>query len=314
MSELYEHLKRLEEKEKRLRDEGLPASVPALRPGSPRDRKWSKALLLGIPSAFLALGLLTVMGVSALKKTAQERNPATRPEAQVPHVAQKGRQDTEPVPTPAPAPVPEKSPGAEALWAGLNQSVDGWIVGADGKQEGHASRGLSEEAPDVPPSTPAPAQNLGGPRLRSLKERPEGPKRSPKNTTAPKPEWGKEPPVETSRQALVIAEEARRAGDWEGAERGYREYLATRNDPTVLNNLGAVLMARGLFAEAEQVLTRAYDQSRDPDIAANLWASLWRQGKKEAACRLALSLRDDPSAARLAPAMSRLIHQCPPGP
>lgn len=314
MSELYEHLKRLEDQEKRLRDEGGGVSVPLVRPQSHRQKKRSKAVLFAIPAVFLALGLLTVLSVSILKKTVHEKNPAREPPTQAPQVAQKMPPITESVPSPAPLPVPEKSTGGEALLAGLNQTRDGWTVGADRRETGERSSGPSTEGPRVRVTAAASTPSPGGLGFQGPEKRPEEPKRFPKRDAAPKAKWGKEPPVETSRQVLIIAEEARRAGDWEGAERGYREYLTTKNDPTVLNNLGALLMARGLFAEAEQVLTRAYDQSRDPDIAANLWASLWRQGKKEAACRLALSLKDDPSAARLAPAMSRLTHQCPPGP
>ncbi|ROQ90659.1 tetratricopeptide repeat protein [Desulfosoma caldarium] len=92
---------------------------------------------------------------------------------------------------------------------------------------------------------------------------------------------------------LVIAEEARRAGNWEEAVRAYREYLAQRNDPDVMNNLGAALMAQGRYGEAEEILKQARHRSTDPDIAANLATFYWLQWKNEALCSLFRSLEEN---------------------
>lgn len=115
------------------------------------------------------------------------------------------------------------------------------------------------------------------------------------------------------RYVLIIAEEARRMGNWEDAERGYREYLAQKSDPDVMNNLGAVLLAQGRYAEAEQVLLQARGRSSDPDIAANLAAAYWFQGKKEAACRLVFSFQKEGYMALTERTLGFLLEQCEPG-
>ncbi|ROQ90661.1 tetratricopeptide repeat protein [Desulfosoma caldarium] len=116
--------------------------------------------------------------------------------------------------------------------------------------------------------------------------------------------------TDSARFLLVIAEEARRAGNWEEAVRAYREYLAQGNDPDVMNNLGAALMAQGRYGEAEEVLKQAHRRSTDPDIAANLATAYWVQGKREAACSLIQSLEENLLTGGAVQTVGLLVNQC----
>ncbi len=309
MSELYEHLKKLEEKERRVRDEGAMASVPILdRQKTPRLRR-SPRWLLGIPAVLVILGFLTVFAVMELKKKTRPPEPAVQTGAAPSHAEENAGRKNEETPTPSPLVLLETWGNEKAGSAGVSPSHDGGIMLSSSKKAtsgiseekkpletddrtlgpseqpgsgvGTVSKGDDERERPVPPMVSKTRRaSCGEGAVRRVDEKPRTRRTAAAKEKGPDLASGKEPQLETSRQLLVIAEEARQAGNWEEAERGYREYLATKNDPAVMNNLGAVLMARGLYAEAEQVLSRAYAQSPDPDIAANLCVSFWVQGKK----------------------------------
>lgn len=343
MSELYEHLKKLEEKERRVRDEGAMASVPILdrqkTPRSPRSPRW----LLAIPAALVILGFLTAFAVMELKKKARPVSPAFQTRAPSSHAVENAGRTSADAPIPSPLVLLEPHGNDKADATGVSPSHDGGIsLSASTKATSGTSEGEkpleTERRPSGPseqPSVSVGAVSKGGDErehrrppmvlkarqassgegaVPRVDEKPRTRRTASAKKAGPDLASGKELQLETSRQVLVIAEEARQAGNWEEAERGYREYLATKSDPSVMNNLGAVLMARGLYAEAEQVLSRAYAQNPDPDIAANLCVSLWVQGKKDHACRLAVSMRENSSPSQGAPAVQRLLRQCRPEP
>jgi Flp pilus assembly protein TadD len=86
---------------------------------------------------------------------------------------------------------------------------------------------------------------------------------------------------------IVMAEEARRRGDTDEALRIYKQYLALHRDPYAMNNLGALLILKGQFKEAEQVLQEAFQLApTDGDIAANLIGVEMMIGKSSQACEI----------------------------
>jgi len=108
----------------------------------------------------------------------------------------------------------------------------------------------------------------------------------PKKKNAPVPH---SPTVNIAPQngIIVIAEEARRRGDTDEALRIYKQYLALHRDPYAMNNLGALLILKGQFKEAEQVLQEAFQLApTDGDIAANLIGVEMMIGKSSQACEI----------------------------
>lgn len=345
MSELYEHLKKLEEKERRIRDEGMPAPVPMLGRQKPAQSRVSRRWLVGIPAAFMVLGFVTVFAVMELKKKTPPPIPSSQTVASKSHAPQNIGRESDNTSIPGPLVLLEKQRGEKTGTAGVSTAFDGGIGPSTPREEtsiisdmaksmeakgettdssaqppaqpsadaGAASRGGNEKEHRVQPIVSSSSEDSSDKEnVIRIEEKPRTRKTASAKTAVPGPAPAKEPPPESSRQVLVVAEEARQRGDWEEAERGYREYLAIQKDPSVMNNLGAVLIARGLYGEAEQVLSRAYAQSSDPEIAANLCISLWAQGKKDHACRLVVSLSESSSISRPAPAVQRLLHYCRP--
>lgn len=343
MSELYEHLKKLEEKERRIRDEGAMTSVPIFGREKPQRFRRSPGWLLGIPAALVILGFVTVFAVMELKKKTRPPDPAGQTLAPPSPAVENASRKFENTPMPPPLVHLETWGNERAGSEGVSPSHDGGITLSSSKKEtseifegekpseterrtsgpseqpglsvGTVSQGDDERERRGPPMVLKGSQASSGEgTVPRVDEKPRT--RGTVSAKKPGPDLasGKEPQLETSRQVLVIAEEARQAGNWEEAERGYREYLATKSDLAVMNNLGAVLMARGLYVEAEEVLSRAYAQSHDPDIAANLCVSLWVQGKKDHACRVALSMGENASVSQVAPAVQRLLRHCRPEP
>jgi hypothetical protein len=70
------------------------------------------------------------------------------------------------------------------------------------------------------------------------------------------------------------------AGDLAGAERAYREILATEDHPDAVCNLGLILKDRGDYAEGETLLKRAAEASPDSPIPVyNLGNLYWRTNR-----------------------------------
>lgn len=381
MSELYDHLRRLQEKPQRIVDEGVP--FPTSR--GPREEssraKRSKRVLLAVPVMCVVLGLLTVAAVVAVRKFSRDVVP-TKPEAMVKipsgvreHPSKGLRLEAEQAPKLSDvarekvhegkgdgatdrvaletvtvesggAPPKDALPGAEPPTTHVRlespqtvpsentpkapeeTKVSALAVGASteevsskrneastqlpgfehesiAKKPSDAERGLSRDAALLALPT-APQVGFKRPAGRSPQQHGETTSgQSPKKGQTPRDGAGEAP-----RQVLVIAEEARRLGNWEEAARGYREYLAQRSDPEVMNNLGAVLLAQGRFVEAEHVLVQARDRSADPDIGANLAAAYWFQGKREAACELLIFLQENSSTAESVQTLRPLVDQC----
>jgi len=86
---------------------------------------------------------------------------------------------------------------------------------------------------------------------------------------------------------IVIAEEARQRGDIDEALDIYKQYLALHRDPYAMNNLGALLILKGRFSEAEEILQEAFQLvPTDGDIAANLIGVEMMIGKLSQACEI----------------------------
>ena len=344
MSELYEHLKRLEQNQQRLRISGTPLEVPGLHQRGDGRRGRSRKFIIGFSVAFILTGFLG--GVVIYERMKPKVHETTRPAASPPPAAEPPLPAVKESVAVAPLIVMEKGQELGADPAAVPYGSDAGIThpfkeptATRTGEESSLSRATASEKPaDVPtflsPSAemaPGSAQRAQTSRpairtasdtaLRMEREKsvpPDGQTGSgrvpPKEQTTSAHSGGMTPHVQSSLQVLVVAEEARRAGDWYGAEQAYREYLTSHKDPQVMNNLAAVLLARGRYAEAEQVLTRAHELNQDPEIAVNLCASLWFQGKKEAACRLARSIKEDSRAEAVRHVVSGFIKTCPPTP
>ncbi len=121
-------------------------------------------------------------------------------------------------------------------------------------------------------------------------------------------------PVHPQNGMIMLAEEARQRGDISEAMRIYRRYLASHQDPSVMNNLGAALIIKGQLEEAERVLKQAFQLApADADIATNLIGVEIMLRKKSQACEIFRRFKKNsasvpPSVNSLA---SRLAH-CPP--
>ncbi len=313
MSELYEHLKRLEGKEQRRFKEGVPLSVPGGGASRPSPSKRSRLVVFGLPIAVTVLGLITLLMVTMWTKTRSEATkkasnaaseqapakviPSLPVMESVEKVMPKTEAETDLKPLASLEQDREEGAGMEGIDGGIARP-DGTLV-----QKPVPSKAAKEALQVME------GESMGSSPKRATKER-----SSSSAGFGPKPISDKETSMEASRQVLLIAEEARRAGHWEGAERGYREYLKMQRDPFVMNNLGALLMSRGRWAEAEQILSQAYQKSRDPEIAVNLTLCLWYQGKTGAACDLAVSVQNDPAFATVSPTLHRLLSRCPAKP
>uniref|UniRef100_A0A832A3H2 Tetratricopeptide repeat protein n=1 Tax=Desulfacinum infernum TaxID=35837 RepID=A0A832A3H2_9BACT len=405
MSELYDHLKRLQGKHQRVLDEGVPFPASQGRREEPSGAGRSKRLLLAVPLACVVLGLLTVAAVVAVRKFSEDgpgaksqkiaRVPNAAPESplqalEMPQknpaepyagaplrapegvdavgkgaaasegvpgepdspnkeaVPKMGTGDSSGGPGSRPIPPGEKAAEPSVKASGMATPTSGSSTvmppvdsppsgltevarpdqghGKGAKVAASASAGsLNGEIPalglekeaisqspssaesgsGVPVSAATPGDALRAERKSPLRSKEGAVAKSPKKEIAPLDGVG-----DGSRHVLVMAEEARRMGDWEEAARGYREYLARKSDPSVMNNLGAVLLAQGRFTEAEQVLAQAFNRSADPDIGANLAVAYWFQGKKDAACLLVFSLQENSSAAGALESLGPMRYQC----
>jgi len=369
MSELYNHLKRLQGKPQRILEEGVPFPVPqGPGEGSSRARR-SKRVLLAVPITCVVLGLLTIAAVVAVRKFSEDlavaksqkiaRVPKADPESH-PQASERQQKDPAepsvgsrlgvPEATDAPGKGRAASEGVRGEPDSPNKDTASMMgTGSSSNGPGSSQTPLVEKAAEPPvkasetkmatsdSATGTPLADSPPSALQALSENPlvgesgrdaagssavpgdalragrKSPLRS-KQGAAAKSSKKESSPMDgagdASRHVLVIAEEARRMGNWEEAVRGYREYLAQKSDPSVMNNLGAVLLAQGRFAEAEQVLAQAYNRSSDPDIGANLAFAYWFQGKKEAACLLLFSLQENSSAAGALESLGPMRHQC----
>lgn len=348
MSELYNHLERLQGRPQQMIDQGVPFPTATQGVAASHEARRSRRLLLAIPLGTLVFGFMTVAAVVMVKPHFRE---ASRPRSEttaralsnerhsVPEMpahqeaslsasnleasgkatdeAEKGVKDEPALKTmttsvdgpredAAPAmdiPQPTSAlPGPHTAAAAKATELS--IPGGEPKEMAHDEQKTTfvpQESPPEP-SFERSAEHIPDPEsVRVSMHRSADWKRAVSRETPPAPAAQRAAKKKSSgneagevfRQVLVIAEEARRKGQWEEAEMGYREYVAQKSDPEVLNNLGAVLLAQGRFAEAEQVLLQARDRSWDPDIAANLAAAYWFQGKKEAACRLVFSFEKE---------------------
>lgn len=338
MSELYEHLKRLEEKEQRHRKDGAPLLVPVSHPSKAVHRKRSRLKMCGIPATLVLLGVLGIWVVTTVITAPQDNRtagltrlflskepvqPDPAPPMGIP--AQKSPalvEENESV-TPTPAGLdggiahPQREIGAEA---GQIIGMPTEMATSDGAPEtttgdNSTSSVLSKEreaskpAEDLARKPETKAQAIEIPSAKPTERPPTRPNSKPQKSVTEK-----KPSMEWPRQVLVIAEEARRGGDLAEAERGYREYLATDEDPWVMNNLGGILMKQNRWVEAEEILGRAYEKRQAPEIAANLCLCLWHRGKRDAACAVASSIRDVPEASHGLAILGSLLRECSSSP
>lgn len=58
------------------------------------------------------------------------------------------------------------------------------------------------------------------------------------------------------------------------------------DNPAIIDSKGWVLFKRGKLQEARELLERAWEEFRDPEVAAHLGETLWRLGEQEAAREL----------------------------
>ena len=106
------------------------------------------------------------------------------------------------------------------------------------------------------------------------------------------PKEEKEPPIEgflltkedLLNNLLFVAEEERRGGNCEKAIFYYKNYLKERENPLVMNNLGACLIELGDLDSAINVFNKALSLKNDPEIKYNLIVAYFRKGDKEKAC------------------------------
>lgn len=120
---------------------------------------------------------------------------------------------------------------------------------------------------------------------RDKKEKPPKPKETtPALTISPQGE----PPLrnkELASNLLLNAEEERKRGNYDEAIRLYHEYLKFKEDPNVLNNLGALYLLKGDYKRAETLFERALRIKKDPFYEINYYIALLKQGKLEAVCQ-----------------------------
>jgi tetratricopeptide (TPR) repeat protein len=80
------------------------------------------------------------------------------------------------------------------------------------------------------------------------------------------------------------------------------------DDPFILDSMGWVHYRLGNFQEGLGYLRRAYEQRRDPEIAAHLGEVLWAKGRRdEAESVWRESLRDNPESDELRRTMRRFL-------
>jgi tetratricopeptide (TPR) repeat protein len=102
----------------------------------------------------------------------------------------------------------------------------------------------------------------------------------------------KEPPAEGSfltkesllNNLLLIAEEERKKGNCQKAIFYYKSYLEERENPSIMNNLGACLIELGEFDSAINIFNRALSLKNDPEIKYNLIIAYFKKGDVERAC------------------------------
>ena len=74
----------------------------------------------------------------------------------------------------------------------------------------------------------------------------------------------------------------------------------------IQDSMGWVLVRQGKLDEGRGWLERAWDNSRDPEVAAHLGEALWMQGRAEDARRIwDLALAENPDSAPLKRAIER---------
>jgi len=106
------------------------------------------------------------------------------------------------------------------------------------------------------------------------------------------PKEEKEPPIEgflltkedLLNNLLLVAEEERKGGNCRKAISYYKSYLKERENPLVMNNLGACLIELGDFDSAINIFNRAFSLKNDPEIKYNLIIAYLKKGDKEKAC------------------------------
>lgn len=103
----------------------------------------------------------------------------------------------------------------------------------------------------------------------------------------------KEPPLEgflltkedLLNNLLLLAEEERTKGNCRLAIFYYQNYLKEKENPLVMNNLGACFIETGQFDEAINVFSKALSLKNDPEIKYNLIVTFFKKGDKEKACK-----------------------------
>lgn len=246
MSELYEHLKKLQEKERRIQDEGAPAPVPMLGRQKTAQSRRSLRWLVGIPAAFMVLGFVTVFAVMELKKKTPPPMPSPEIVAPQSHAPKKVGRGSDDLSVLGPFVLLEKQGGEKTGTAGASAAFDGGIgrstlreetsdishmaksMGSGGgatdssaqppaqpsQEVGAAPRGGNEKERRVRPVvSPSSEDFLDKENVIRIEEKPRPRKKASGKTAVPGPASAQELPSETSRQVLVIAEEARQRGD-----------------------------------------------------------------------------------------------------
>lgn len=112
----------------------------------------------------------------------------------------------------------------------------------------------------------------------------------------------KEPPLEgflltkedLLNNLLLLAEEERKKGNCKSAIFYYKSYLKEKENPSVMNNLGACLMELGDYDEAINIFNKALSLKNDPEIKYNLIIAYFKKGDKERACRELKNLNANP--------------------
>jgi len=102
----------------------------------------------------------------------------------------------------------------------------------------------------------------------------------------------KEPPIEgflltkedLLNNLLLVAEEERKEGNCKKAIFYYKSYLKEKENPLVMNNLGACLIEVGEFDSAINIFNKAFSLKNDPEIKYNLIIAYLKKGDKEKAC------------------------------
>jgi tetratricopeptide (TPR) repeat protein len=172
--------------------------------------------------------------------------------------------------------------------------------------------------PPIPPPPPPPqvketvsiskpvsqkiiAKSISIPKKRLTKPPPSFKNILAKNISKPKasqtpvisrPVDKKEPPAEGSfltkesllNNLLLIAEEERKKGNCQKAIFYYKSYLEERENPSIMNNLGACLIELGEFDSAINIFNKALSLKNDPEIKYNLIIAYFKKGDVERAC------------------------------